>query len=131
MTIQVTLNLPESVLEQAQRLASTTQQEVTVVLTEALAKLLPLLEMVPESLSESSLSSLSNDEILALADLKMDAAQNQRLGDLQAKGKSSGLTEVERYELFALLQLYQLGQLRKSEGLAEAVRRGLRSPLPA
>ena len=61
----------------------------------------------------------------------MDDVQNQRLGDLQAKGKATGLTEAERYELLALLQIYQLGQLRKSEALAEAVLRGLRSPLPA
>ena len=60
----------------------------------------------------------------------MDDLQNQRLGDLQAKRKATGLTEAERYELLALLQIYQLGQLRKSEALAEAVLRGLRSPLP-
>lgn len=36
-------------------------------------------------------------------------------------------TEAERYELLALLQIYQLGELRRSEALAEAVQRGLRS----
>ena len=61
----------------------------------------------------------------------MDAAQNQRLGALQAKGKAEGLSAAERYELLALLQIYQLGQLRKSEALAEAVQRGLREPLAA
>jgi hypothetical protein len=59
----------------------------------------------------------------------MDASQNERLGTLQAKGKIEGLTEAERVELLALLHIYQTGQLRKSEGLAEAVRRGLRDPL--
>jgi uncharacterized protein YnzC (UPF0291/DUF896 family) len=61
----------------------------------------------------------------------MDEVQNQRLGELQAKGKTTALTESERYELLALLHIYQLGQLRKSEALAEAVRRGLREPLAA
>ncbi len=42
----------------------------------------------------------------------------------------TGLTEAESYELLAMLQIYQLGQLRKSEGLAEAVRRKLKTPLP-
>jgi hypothetical protein len=51
------------------------------------------------------------------------------LGELQAIGKATGLTEAQRYELFALLQIYQIGQLRKSEGLAEAVKRGLTAPL--
>ncbi len=68
---------------------------------------------------------------MALADSKMDAVQNQRLGQLQARGKNAELTEAEQDELMAFLQIYQLGQLRKSEGLAEAVRRGLRDPLPA
>jgi hypothetical protein len=59
----------------------------------------------------------------------MDAVQNQRLGELQRRGKTIGLTEAERYELLVLLHIYQIGQLRKSEALAEAVQRGLRSPL--
>ncbi|MBS3025707.1 MAG: hypothetical protein HCA25_01045 [Dolichospermum sp. DET50] len=36
---------------------------------------------------------------------------------------------VERYELLILISLYQMGQLRKSEGLAEAVKRGIKTPL--
>lgn len=59
----------------------------------------------------------------------MQDTQNARLGELQATGKITGLTEPERYELLALLQIYQLGQLRKSESLAKAVKRGLLEPL--
>jgi hypothetical protein len=51
------------------------------------------------------------------------------LGELQAKGKNTGLTAGERYELLILMSLYQMGQLRKSEGLAEAVKRGIKTPL--
>jgi hypothetical protein len=76
-------------------------------------------------------SRLEDAQVLALADSKMDAAQNQRLGELQERGKILGLTLAERYELMALVQIYQMGQLRKSEALAEAVRRGLREPRPA
>ncbi|MEQ8995829.1 MAG: hypothetical protein RID53_04895 [Coleofasciculus sp. B1-GNL1-01] len=39
------------------------------------------------------------------------------------------MTESERYELLVLMSIYQIGQVRKSAGLAEAVRRGLKSPL--
>ncbi len=77
------------------------------------------------------MSRLSDPEVLELADSKMDAVQNQRLSDLQTRGKTGGLTPAERLELAALLQIYQVGQLRKSEGLAEAVQRGLRQPLSA
>lgn len=38
-------------------------------------------------------------------------------------------TISEQVELLVLMHLYQLGQLRKSQGLAEAARRGLLTPI--
>jgi hypothetical protein len=129
MAVEVTLTLPENLVEHAKRLGDATQRDVAAILADALEMLLPTLENLPESSPYPSLSSLSDAEVLTLANSKMDAVQNQRLGELQQRGKTTGLTEAERYELLALLQIYQLGQLRKSEALAEAVQRGLRSPL--
>lgn len=74
-------------------------------------------------------SHLLDSEVIELSNLKMDAVQNQRLGELQAKGKNTGLIEAEGYELLVLISIYQMGQLRKSMALAEAVKRGLREPL--
>ncbi|MGB8698431.1 MAG: hypothetical protein WCD18_03355 [Thermosynechococcaceae cyanobacterium] len=127
---EVTLNLPESLIAHAQKLGLATQRNLDTVLTDTLAMLWLTLEEIPGT-SESPVSELSDNALLELADAKMNEAQNQRLGDLQAKGKTAGLTDAERYELLALLQIYQLGQLRKSEALAEAIRRKLREPLPA
>jgi len=131
MTVAVTLDLPESVIETAKRFSGVTQQTFEGVLADVLEMMLPMLEDTPDSLLYPPVSTLADAEVLHLADTKMDATQNQRLGALQAKGKATGLSVAERYELLALLQIYQLGQLRKSEALAEAVRRGLRTPLPA
>ncbi|MDM8516014.1 hypothetical protein QUF76_07435 [Desulfobacterales bacterium HSG16] len=75
--------------------------------------------------------SLSDAEVVELADLKMDTVQNKRLGELQSRGKVSGLTANEQFELLVLIHRYQIDQLRKSEGLAESVRRGLQKPLPS
>jgi hypothetical protein len=127
MAVEVTLTLPDNLVEYAKRLGDATQRDVAAILADALEMLLPTWENLPESSSYPSVSSLSDTEVLILADSKMDAVQNQRLGELQQQGKTTGLTEAERYELLALLQIYQLGQLRKSEALAEAVQRGLRS----
>jgi hypothetical protein len=69
-------------------------------------------------------SSLSDDEVRTLTQLKLSQNQNDRLGELQAQGKASDLAEIERYELLALLQVYQFGQLRKSEAIAESAKRG-------
>ena len=126
MAVEVTLTLPENLVEYAKRLGDATQRDVAVILADALEMLLPTLENLPEGSSYPTVSSFSDAEVLALANSKMDAFQNQRLGELQQRGKTTGLTEAERYELLALLQIYQLGQLRKSEALAEAVQRGLR-----
>ena len=131
MTVAVTLDLPESVIETAKRLSGVTQQTCEEVLADVLEMMLPMLEDTPDSLLSPPISTLADAEVLHLADAKMDATQNQRLDELQTKGKATGLSVAERYELLALLQIYQLGQLRKSEALAETVRRGLRTPLPA
>jgi len=76
--------------------------------------------------NQTKVSHLLDSEVIELANLKMDAVQNQRLGELQVKGKNTGLTEAEGYELLVLISIYQMGQLRKSMALAEAVKRGLK-----
>lgn len=131
MSIEITISLPESLIEQAKHFGMVTRRDVRTVLADVLEMIWPTLGSLPNNDVYPPVSSLSNTAVLALADLKMDPIQSQRLGNLQAKGKISGLTIDERYELMALMHIYQLGQLRKSEALAEAVRRRLRKPLPA
>jgi hypothetical protein len=129
MTIEVTLQLPEQLIEQARQLGTATQRDLGAVLTDVLEMLWLTVDRVPELDPVTSINDRSDSEVLGLANSKMDEVQNQRLGDLQAKGKTAGLTNAERYELLALLQIYQVGQFRKSEALAEAVQRGLRASL--
>ena len=130
MAIEVTLSLPEDLIEHAKRLGGVTHRAVEIVLAEALEMMWPTLGSVPDR-DYPSVKTLSDSEVLAVADLKMAFIQNERLGALQEKGKTSTLTTDERYELMALMQIYQLGQLRKSEAIAEAVQRGLKKPLSA
>jgi hypothetical protein len=127
MSVEVTLHLPEPLVEHAKRFGEATQRDVGQVLADTL-------EMMWATIGAGSelappVSTLTDEDVLALADAKMDPVHNDRLAELQTRGKADGLTEAERLELLSLLQLYQAGQLRKSEGLAEAVRRGLRPPL--
>ncbi|MBD2277107.1 hypothetical protein [Aphanizomenon flos-aquae] len=129
MTIPITINLPESLAASIQRLGEATAREISDVLLDTLEIVLPTLDNLSEMSINSSIPDISDEEVLELANLKMDVVQNQRLGELQAKGKNTGLTAGERYELLILMSLYQMGQLRKSEGLAEAVKRGIKIPL--
>jgi hypothetical protein len=128
MSVEVTLSVPENLIENARRFGGATGQEVEEVLEDALELMFPMVDDSPQTMLEANVSTLSDAEVLALADSKMDGAQNRRLGELQAKGKASGLSAAERYELLTLLRIYQIGQLRKAEALAEAARRGLRQP---
>lgn len=129
MSIEITLNLPENLIETAKRFGGATDQGVEDALAEALELLFPMLDDSPDSILQPLISTLSDEEVLQLANSIMDKKQDKRLGDLQAKGKAVGLSVAERYELLTLLRIYQIGLLRKSEALAEAVQRGLRSPL--
>lgn len=130
MTLEITIKLPESLIEYAKLQAVSSQRAVEDVLADTLKMLWLSWENLPNNQLSKPVTSLSDPEVLMLANTKMDGKQNQRLCELQAKGKMTGLTEAESYELLAMLQIYQLGQLRKSEGLAEAVRRKLKTPLP-
>jgi len=56
----------------------------------------------------------------------MAAVDDARLSMLLDHQQAGTLTSEERAELAALMQLYQVGLLRKAQALREAVRRGLR-----
>lgn len=127
MAVEVTLRLPEDLVEHAKRFGEVTERDAGQVLADALAMMWSAMGMEAELIPD--VATLTDDEVLALADTKMDPAQNDRLAELQSRGKAEGLTETEQAKLFRLLHLYQVGQLRKSAGLAEAVRRQLRAPL--
>jgi hypothetical protein len=58
----------------------------------------------------------------------MSPRQSERLSELLDRQHSGQLTVDEKPELWALMRVYEAGQLRKAEALAEAVRRGLRAP---
>jgi hypothetical protein len=128
---QLTLDLPDSLVDHARFLGEATHRDASTVLADTLEMMWPAWEETLNIERIPPVSHLSDDEVAELADLKMNPMQNNRLGELQAQGKASGLTPAEQFELLTLIHLYQIGQIRKSEGLAEAVRRGLKKPLPS
>ncbi|MEE4359567.1 MAG: hypothetical protein V2I97_24045 [Desulfococcaceae bacterium] len=125
----LTLNLPDNLVEHAKHFGQITHRDAATVLSDTLEMIWPAGDNLQSSDIFQPVANLPDSEILELADLKMNRVQNERLGKLQSKGKISGLTPAEQFELLTLIHIYQVGQLRKSEGLAEAVRRGLRKPL--
>ncbi|MFN8486796.1 MAG: hypothetical protein U0350_04335 [Caldilineaceae bacterium] len=127
MATQVTLTLPDELYENAQQWALLTQRDLTQTLTDALKMvLMPAYGQVQR---EKPVASLSDPEVLALAQVRMDLIQGERLGKLLEKQREDRLLPAEQTELLALMQVYNQLWLRQSEALAESVRRGLRGPL--
>jgi hypothetical protein len=127
MNTQVTLTLSEELYERAKRWAAITRRDLPETLTDALAIALTPVHTAPTL--ERPVSSLPDKEVLALSKAQMRPAQGQRLSELLEKQREGVLTERERSELRALMQVYDQLWIRQSEALAEAVRRGLREPL--
>ena len=127
MSTQVILNLPDEVYDQAARLAELMNQDVPRVLAETIESALSPLGTSAGELTP--VGELSDSEVLATADLRMDEAQGRRLGRLLDRQQADKLREPERTELAALMQVYHECLVRKAQALGEAVRRGLREPL--
>jgi len=124
MSIQVTLTLPN---ELAKRWATITQRNLSETLTDVLTIVLTPVYTTPTL--EKPISSLSDEDVLALSKVQMRPEQGRRLSELLEKQREGVLAERERPELLALMQVYNQLWIRQSEALAEAVRRGLRKPL--
>lgn len=127
MSMQVTVTLPDDIYRRAAYLAQLTGRDVSEVLAETINHSLHPLGLLDSI--DRPVADLSDTEILAASNAQMDAAQDQRLSALLEKQQAGELSSEERTTLFALMQVYQDGLLRKAQALREAVRRGLRSPL--
>ncbi|MEG3861382.1 hypothetical protein [Microcoleus sp. herbarium12] len=121
MTAQITLNLPDEVYHQAELLAQQRQRSVSEILVETLE-----IFLLP---STKPVSALSDSEVIALTQLRLQPFQEQRLNELLDRQQSGTITSVEHEELQALIHIYEARLLRQAQSLNEAVRRGLLEPL--
>ena len=127
MSTSVMITLPDEVYHRAARLAQLASRDVADLLAEAIALSLPPLTSPPASVR--AVSGLSDGEVLVLTALQMAPERDCRLSTLLHQQQAGDLSDPERCELLALMQLYQEGLLRKAQALHEAVRRGLCAPL--
>lgn len=128
MTDQITVTLPMEILQRAERLAHATNRSVDQLLAETIE--LSLRPLGKESCQEESMAEWSDSRIVEVAeDSGFSTEADHRLSELLHRQQAGSLTEAERPELTALMELYQNQLLRKAQALREAVRRGLRPPL--
>ncbi len=132
MDTKIILNLPDEVYKKAEYFAKLTNRNIADVLTQAIAlSLIPVSSHpIPiKNLENSSITSLSDEEIIAFTELQMEPEQDQRLSELLYNQQAGTLTNSEHLELLVLMQIYQENLLLKAQALREAVGRGLREPL--
>ncbi|NJK68410.1 MAG: hypothetical protein HC941_19470 [Microcoleus sp. SU_5_3] len=121
MAAQITLNLSDEVYRQAELLAQQCHRSVSEILVETLENfLLPTAKPV---------SALSDREVIALTQLRLQPVQEQRLSELLEHQQCGTITDFEREELQALIHIYEDRLLRQAQALNESVRRGLLEPL--
>ncbi|MEM9948676.1 MAG: hypothetical protein AAF810_21785 [Cyanobacteria bacterium P01_D01_bin.36] len=121
MVRSISLDIPDSIVQQAQQLASQNQQRLEDI----------LLEWLTHSFTEHPVETLPDSQILALCNMQLDELQQEALDTLLEKQREDELTLADSQELKFLMKLYRRGLLRKAKALKVAVERGLVSPLSA
>lgn len=121
MNTQVSLNLPDEIYRQVEMLAHQSCRPIADILIETLEIIL-----LPNT---KPISSLSDAEIIALSQLRLQPIQEKRLSELLDHQQSGTITEIEKTELQAIIHIYEDRLLRQSQALNEGVRRGLIPPL--
>jgi Arc/MetJ-type ribon-helix-helix transcriptional regulator len=119
--MEISVKLPDYLYRDVSRLAKTKKKSVSAIIKNAVSR------AVSDELEDLGrpLAACSDEEVLALANMKMSEAENRRMSELLGKQSEDAITPLERNELEAVMRVYQAGNLRKAQGIAEAVHRGL------
>ena len=119
--MEISVKLPNNLYQDVSAIAQAKKKSVAQIIRSAVRTV-----VVEEAETlERPLADCSDEEVLALANMKMPKDQADRQGELLYKNQANTLTPLERNELEAFLSVYQMGNLRKSQGIAEAVLRRL------
>lgn len=104
MSKEITLTLPNDLLQTAESWSKRTHRNFTETLTDALRIVLTLVHSDPHM--EQLVASLSDEEVLALTTLQMDEAQGKRLNKLLEMQQAGTLRDEDHLSLMALMQIY-------------------------
>ncbi|PSR16077.1 hypothetical protein C8255_19755 [filamentous cyanobacterium CCP3] len=129
--MQVTIELPESVIRQLRQIAAATQQSIEALVAQSvLSNLPPSAENAPPELQAELLAmqTLSTDELLAIAQAQAEPAQWHQHFELLEQNKEGQLSLDERQELTDLRQIADHLMLRKAYAWALLRWRGQKLP---
>jgi len=86
-------------------------------------------ELQTSEIVELPIESMSDEEVLALANHRLSDEQDDELSELLTLKREGEIDEVGKQRLNEMMRIYQIGLLHKAQGLREAVSRGLCEPL--
>ena len=119
--MEVTLNLPENIYRNFTELAEKKHRRIEEVITDKLRGDFSF----EDADFEAAVAGWSDEDVLALANLKLPKEQSDRMSALSELSQRGAINKVEESELGIYLELYNNANLRKACGIAEASRRGL------
>jgi hypothetical protein len=123
---RLTINLPDDLAKRITSMARSRGCKEPEIAVELLRS-----SIVSHDVSDDleAVKDLSDDEVIAMADLRLTPEDDARLSELLDLNGEGALTAKQRRELDALMKIHNEALLRKAQGWAEAVRRGLRPPI--
>jgi len=117
--MEVTLNLPEKIYQDISTAAKKSKRKVIDLIVDVVE------EKYSSTQIDRPLASLSDEEVLALANLQMPEKQSKRHSELLYKNQAGTLTSAENRELDFFQQVYGVTLSRKTDGIYEAIQRSL------
>ena len=119
--MEISVKLPNNLYQNVSALAQAKKKSVAEIIKNAVRK-----AVIEDSETlKRTLAGCSDKEVLSVANMKMSEGENKRMSELLDKQREETIAPLERHELDVLMRVYQVGNLRKAQGIAEAVRRGL------
>ena len=130
MAQTITLELPDTIYQPAQRMAAATRRSITEVLVAALKAFLPPLDDLPSELQTelSALEELDDQALWVVMQSQVPEKQQRKVSDLLQKRKVEKLKEAEQATLTALQDEADLLMLRKARAAVLLRFRGHRLP---
>lgn len=117
--MEITLNLPENVYRNFTKLAEKKHRRIEDVIADKLQGDLPSDD------PEETVAGWPDEDVLALANLKLPVEQANRMAELLDRQQTGLITNVEKSELEMYIEIYNNANLRKAHGIVESVKRGL------
>lgn len=119
--MEVTLNLPENIYRNFSNLAEKKHRRLEDVITDRLQDDFS----ADDTDYAEKVAAWSDEDVLALAKLKLPKEQAERMSELSEKVQCGTISKVEENEQEIYLEIYNNANLRKAHGVVETVKRGL------